>query len=72
MIILVIFALALIIFSFLKPKWAFYLLLALIPFHAFLFTTFNELLNLTGRSSQILASWKDYVRFDFAHFMANC
>jgi len=45
MIILVIFALALIIFSFLKPKWAFYLLLALIPFHAFLFTTFNELLN---------------------------
>ncbi len=58
---LIILALILIVFSWFKPKWAFWLLLALIPFHAFLVTAGSHFLNLTPTQQTIFASWKEII-----------
>jgi O-antigen ligase len=54
-------SIALIILTWLKPKWAMFLMIALIPFHAFIVTYLNFHFQLTTSQQQILASWKEII-----------
>lgn len=51
----------LVIISWFRTKWAFYLLLALIPFHAFLITSAAHFLDLSLAQQNIFAAWKEII-----------
>ena len=61
MLLVYLFLAVLAIIGWLKPKWAFYLLLVLIPFHAFLVTCGNHFLNLSPGQQNLLAAWKEII-----------
>ncbi len=61
MLVVLLFLLILIIVSWFRPKWAFYLLLVLIPFHAFFLTGLAAYLHLTPVQDDLLAGWKEII-----------
>ncbi|MFH1749288.1 MAG: O-antigen ligase family protein [bacterium] len=52
-------------FIFKKPLWVVLFLVLLLPFHAFLVTSFDYFLNLNSTQVSILAFWKEFIILSF-------